>query len=407
MVESRDHNKILQEFEKLRVEINCLRDNIDKSYYSIPKNEFETITVNKITQKAMERISRRISSWRNWAAIIIIILSFFGLTQGDKLIKPIIESKVKENTDVINENAKDLNFMITEAVKDLRKERKDLKKEIDEEFGRISKYIDEKVATAANMAAKQETERQLATLRDDIQLSQKTVLKTELETLINDVQMLTNYKEALIKLNPLLQKAISLNDKELVNEFLDYLFRWTYATRAYEEIDKLRIKYEKDFDFKETTWVNIAISDMNLYDQHYAPIYKKRANSAIDHSLDKLPNYGVPYAVRLIIHMIDYKNMDAQDEKKLEKRETQKLFNIVNSGESLVTSYETYDYLIGNEGTRFHDYFLMLVDNYPEQMKLMEKRYNSYLILQELSKSMPKVEALKKWQELKKAVDEL
>lgn len=402
MVETKNDNEMLQEFEKLREEINKLRENIDKSYYSVPKNEFETVTVTKITQEVMERMNKRISSWRNWAAIVIIILSFFGITQGDRLIRPIIESKVKESTEKIentmNDKVRDLNSMIRETLKDLKEAKIDLKEDIKEEFKIISKNIDEKATVAAKEAAKQETERQLETVRDDIKSAQKTVLKTELNTLINEVKSRRlNYKDALRKLNPLLQRVIRLNDKELANKFLDYLFRWTYKNRSYEDLDELRIQYENDFDFKETTWANIAIGDMILYEESFSPIYKERAISAIENSLNKMPNYGTPYAVRLIIHMLDYKKKKDQEVKESEKREALKLIDIVNSGTMPLTSFETYDYFIRSKGTRFYKYVELLFENFPEPMELMSKRSKQYI---NLLKTAPKDKVLKKWDKM-------
>jgi len=208
-------------------------------------------------------------------------------------------------------------------------------------------------------------------------------LRNKLNDLKRDVNVKTvSFAEACLSTKPFIEDAIKLEDKTLVNQILDEFFGWSLLAGKYEELDKLRVKYEKDFDFLPESWANIAIADMNLYEENNAPIYKRRAISAHEKSLEALPDYGVPYTVRLMIHMIDYVREKDPEAKEIEKREAMKLINTINSGRVLITSYETYNYLLRIEKKQskvFGKYIEKLIEIFPEPMNLMAKRHDAYI----------------------------
>ena len=320
-----------QEIEKLQEELSRLKEDIDHSYYRVPKEEFEHITVNKIASEVIDQVNKKINYIRNWMAILVLILSFFGISQWISLTKE------------------------------------------------IQKDVNEK----ASVIAKQEIERQLKTIIDDIKFAQKNAIETEFNTLRSDIKNKSiSYAKALEKSNILLPKILGLNDKRLTNDFFDEHFRLTFNTYAYEKMDELRIKYENDFDFKESTWANIAIADMFLYEESHSPIYKERATSASHQALQRAPTYGIPHSVMLIIHMIDLEREKAQEKRIHEKEEAQKLINIVISGSRSVTAYEAYNYLYKlKKDKSVGKHINMLFDNFPDSMEKMRLKYEEYLAL--------------------------
>ena len=80
-------------------------------------------------------------------------------------------------------------------------------------------------------------------------------------------------------------------------------------------MDKLATKYEKDFEFLESTWANIGIADVNLYKTYAADIYKNRALNALNKSLSIKPNYGIPYAVKMLLYMVEYQRTKELNER--------------------------------------------------------------------------------------------
>ncbi len=392
MAEKSGSSEAVQEIERLRKEIKTLKEDIAHSYYRIPKEEFENVTVKKITMDVNSQVQSRINGMRNVVGLILLTLSFFGISQWSK----VSESMQKE---ILNNIQRDVNGMKLElssnidaklsSIEDRLQDSQDLIKEnqnkmqgfLNKEIESITKTID----IRASRAAKQETESQLETVREDMRSAQKTVMKTELNALRKDVDdRFISYKEALLKMDPLFQRALLLNDKDLANEFLDDLFRWTFLSNKYEDLDQLRLKYEKEYDFKHTTWANIAIGGMFLYEESFSPIYKKRAVSAYQQSLERVPNYGLPHAVRLIIHMIDVARSDDEKVKEEEKDNILKLIHHINAGSRSVTAYETYNYLDKLRNDRgVGKHISMLFSGFPDPMNEMRLKYEAHLQLLE------------------------
>lgn len=391
MEEKESTEDTLKEIGKLQEEIKRLREDIDESYYRVPKQEFENITVQKITHEVVDQVNKKINSLRNWVGIALLILSFFGFTQWSNLTEGFQEDikiiKTEINSSIDNKFSAKMNEIDDKLEKTLNfidKDRDKLRESLDKELMRISRNIDDIVSE--RIAAKQVMERQIKLVRDDVQSSRKFTLKSQLNALRSDIRSgKLSYKDALVMLNPWLQEVLGLNDKELANDFLDELFRLTYQMTLYEELDRLRVKYEKDFDFKETVWANITIGDMILYEESFSPIYKERALSAYKNALEQSPSYGLPHAVRLLIHMIDYKREKDQVAKESEKSEARNLINIVNSGSHPLTAYEAYAYLHAAIGTKLDIYAKMLFENFVEDLELMRERYEEYKILLEVT----------------------
>ena len=316
-----------QDIEKLQDELDKLKDDIDQSYYRIPKKEFESTTVNKITSEVTELANKKINSIRNWVGAILVTLSFFGITQWNSLVAEVREGITEKIVNIEREMNQSIekNFNAKlEVLEDRYQKRLNF---IELSQQRLKKALDDQLVVMSNdiihavdKAVKEETERQLATVRKDIETAQMTVLKTELNSLRADVKSNSlGYDAALIKLDPLLRRSMQLGDQELVTDFLASLFRWNFNQGSYESMDKMRVEYETEYNFKPSTWANIAIADMFLYEEFYSPIYKQRAIDAYTQALIVSPDYGTPQAVRLIIHMIDVERESIGELKEKEK----------------------------------------------------------------------------------------
>jgi len=396
MEQDNSSEALLKEIERLREEIKRVREDIDQSYYSIPKKEFENITVNRINQEVTEQMSRKINTWRNVFLIVISILSFLGISQWGKLKeglendmkKDIEHMEIKNASNIetkINETRSGINSDLKDFLTNIREQQKELREEQKNNLILISKSV----LDVARNAATEQTNTQIKNIRDEIEIAEKTAVRYELNTLRGSIEnKLITHKEALDKLEPLLRRAIKINDRDLINEFLDELFRWTFVSGNYEKLDELRTTYEINYKFKATTWANIAIGDMSLYDEGNAPIYKERAIGAYKKALEESPNYGLPHAVRLIIHMIDYERQKDQNIKEREKSEALNLINMINSGRIPSTAFETYDYIDRNINIvdSIGKYIGMLFESFPNEMEVMHKRSEEYSLMLEKSK---------------------
>jgi len=356
--ETKQNQTIAKEIEKVNEQIQKLRQDMDQSYYSVPKKEFEKVTVQNITQEVSANMNEKFNFWRNIALFIITVSSFLGIRQLGRL-KEDIQKNIDDKTALLRAESK-----------------LGIKDDMSAEMVKISKVQGEELS---KILAKISSEIEPA--KEEIKFLKSLTLKTELDRLILDEKKFTP-KDLISRMDSLLKKAIELKDKRLVNDYLDELFRLTFLSTNYEELDKLRVQYEKDYEFKETTWTNIAIGDMFLYEENNSQIYKERALRAYKNALEGAPDYGTAHAVRLIIYMIDYERELDQENKEKEKEEALKLLNIINSGSRFTTSYETFDYFKRTPVTfTISKHIDMLYVNFPEQMKNMEGRYNEQLDL--------------------------
>lgn len=382
-------NQISQELDKLREEIENLRADIDQSYYRIPKQEFESNTVRKITHEVSDQVNRRISIWRNWVGFGILILSFLGITSGHIFITGIREDIKKEFDDI----KKELDYEMSSKIEIEMKERmRQIKERIKQEFDILTQV--QKIARESQSSELEkfknnleETSREVDKKLDNAvnqvssitETALRSSLKFEVDLLEKDAKArktVGSYKDAAKELEKLIEKAENIKDRELVTNFLDKLFEWKYKSYQWDGIDKLRTKYEKEYEFLPRTWANIAIADMNLYEETYRQIHKERSLEACKKSLNALPDYGVPYAVKLILHMIDYEREHDLVMKENEKNNALEIIRKMNSGRRVITSYETYQYLkIAQGGEYLKKYIDMLFNIFPEAMKQMKARY--------------------------------
>jgi tetratricopeptide (TPR) repeat protein len=381
MEEHKKPEELLAEVEKLNEEIKRVREDIDQSYYRIPKKEFESITIKNITQEVMEQMTKKVNFWRNIVGLVVIVLSLIGFKQFSDLkgeLKDVIKTQLSP---IESEIDKTLGKKIEKYSETADKERDSIRKTLEEELRRINASSEEKARTASAQQVKIEIEK----LKSDIQLTQKTYLGNELNTLKTNIEASRNYDQGINKLRPLLQKAMEIKDRETVSDYLDWLFRWTFLKGSYEDLDKLRVEYEKDYDFTPETWANIAIAAMFLFEENNSSVYKKRAIEAYEKALEKRPDYGLPHAVRLIIYMIAYERQGDPKVKEIEVNNAKKILNGITSGSRYITSHEAYEYLDKNRKDKAIGYYIdMLFENFPELMKELHARHEMELQIEEV-----------------------
>jgi len=377
MEEHKKPEELLGQIEKLNEDIKRVREDIDQSYYRIPKKEFESITVKNITQEVMEQMTKKVNFWRNIVGLVVILLSIIGFKQFSDLrgeLKEFINTQLSPIRLEVHNTFRDKMDQYSETA---AKDRESMRKNMEEDLKRINASSEEKARTASAQQVKIEVEK----LKSDIQLTQKTWLQTELNTLKTSIGASRKYAEGINKMGPYLQKAMEIKDRELVSDFLYWLFYWTFLKGSYKDLDKLRGEYEKDYDFKPETWANIGIASMFLYEQNNSPIHKKRALEACEKALEKLSDYGLPHAVRLIVHMITFERQGNPKLKEAELNNAREIPLSITAGSTYITSHEAYDYLNRNRKYKENmgNYIDTLFENFPDLMKELRARYELQL----------------------------
>ncbi len=349
MSTSENPHKISEEIEKLREEISKLSVDIDESYYRIPKEEFENITVKNISQDISDQSNKRISVMRNWILFVLVILSFLGYKTIPSFFTEFSED-LKQNID-----------------KRFKKQLSDYKSEIEKKF---DDEAGERVLVTKKMM-----------LATDIRLLKNNIDNLRLKNNIDSLRR--GYEHGITEIKKRLDEVIETKDKKLISDYLGNLFSWTFASNQWADMNKLAVKYENICDFTARMWADIAIADMALYEEMYTPYYKERAIDASAKALKKLPDYGTPHAVRLIINMIDYKRKSDENEKEAAKNKAFKLIEQIKGARRAITAKETYDYLERIRTDKYLKEFIdMLFELLPEpmeQMKLKKLEYETYV----------------------------
>ncbi|OZG71645.1 hypothetical protein BTA51_20430 [Hahella sp. CCB-MM4] len=377
-----------KEIARLTEELRQLREDVDSSYYRIPKQEFESITVRNITHDVTEHMNSKLATIRNWLGGGLLVFSFLGITQIGKILE-LETQKLASNLNTELDNRMDselatINLEIANQTRQSELNQAESKVYLRQELARIEDQINSK---AVLVERKQEDlESKMTNLFADVELAQSSIYRAELASIRDGLakgymDFKPARRQALSRLTPLLARVTKLQDSTLANEYLDELFRWTFQLGEYEKLDQYRVEYEENFEFNPTTWANIAIADMFLYEESGSPIYLQRALDANDKALQRLPSYGVPLAVRLILHAIEIDRAADEATKTQQVSDADTLLHQLNSGSNLITVYEAYDYLKQLESdhvasryiNKLHDYFSASLDT-------MEQGYTDYLI---------------------------
>jgi len=375
------------EIAKLMDEIKELREDIDQSYYRVPKKEFENIIKENITQEVSDKFNKRITTWRNWAGFVIIILSYFGITMGGKYFTKMEEDIKKE---VVNELDTKFNAAIDKSFEQgITK----IESRMEEKFSSIAQKLElqqsyqkkeseriEKDIIKMSSLVDTKVDRAVSNFKEINTSAITAGIKYEFEILNKEVgDGSKTYEEGLNEINSLIERAIEFDNKKLISQLLDKMFLWNYKTLDYESMDKLAFKYETEYKFSYASWATIAIADIMLYEETNADNYKKRALSAISKSLEILPDYGTAYAAELLLNTLDYDRENNLNKKEGKKSKIINLVNSINAGRKNITSYETYAWLLKVEQVVYlKKYFEMLNFLFPEGMKKMETRYWKY-----------------------------
>ena len=124
-----------------------------------------------------------------------------------------------------------------------------------------------------------------------------------------------------------------------------------------------------------------SFSSMILYIESNSPAFKTISIDAINESLKLLPTYGIPHAVRLLIHAVDFDRMKDEKSRIAEKAEAIKLAVQINSGTGKYPLFETYDYLnkTFNKSYASTPYANILLVMIPDEMKTTKEKYESYI----------------------------
>ncbi|MDQ3019573.1 MAG: hypothetical protein M3R36_03240 [Bacteroidota bacterium] len=175
----------------------------------------------------------------------------------------------------------------------------------------------------------------------------------------------------------LMEDCAATDNKEFTEKTLSEVIKFLFDKRFYFTITELANKYEKSYEINETDWANVAISNMSMYVFYGSKQYKEMAIKSSNNSLNALPNYGEPQAVKLIIYAFDISKKPIQSSEEKTEDIIKTIFEELNSGTDFTSAYEACNYIL-RLGDTYSEYKNILIEKFPGEFKDLESRKNIY-----------------------------
>lgn len=245
-------------------------------------------------------------------------------------------------------------------------------KEVKEEVQQQTKENMEKAFDEKGGFITEQVEKQVNKQTSGIQ--NKLSVWDDFAKLESQIKHPTNPKELEIgDLTQILDASLQTGDPDLPAQVYDRTSILCYDLKHYDLMEQINEIYKDKIKLTRFAWADLAISNMNSYSLGKNPADKAKAEEYIEKSLADLKDYGVPYALKLYILMIEYLNLPQDDVRKKELLEEMK--NVFKKVAELgnITSQEVLNYIKLNESTAFAGYNEQLIALFPEEWKELKK----------------------------------
>lgn len=311
------------EITSLRIQIDSLQQRLDETnYVRIPKQDFEKNLQNSVQKEVSDTIIR----WIGFLAVLIGIIGFFIAVYFRTQISEQVAAKLKTLDDTINqfkENEKGIN-----AKQDLRLS------EIEQDFIKLNEE-QKNFITDSEIDIHKKINHTLSFVWDDIADSKMRIAEEKNyngNELINEIKSLLENKSIEMRK----EKRIAL---------IDTLMRCYYFTNIddkYKQMIKLLHRYETEpeLTLMSTTYANAAIALSNNYEYYGKEEDRDTCIDCCDKSLSVLPDYGLPYAIKMEVSMINFKKAFDDNDKQAALEKIKRTFNDIKNNQSPDLCYE-------------------------------------------------------------------
>ena len=237
----------------------------EKNYIRIPRSDFEQIISNKIT----DEIHSEMHEWQWVIGVVLAILGSLFLFYFKSQLKSEVNTSVTALKTEVNAGVEALKTEVT-ALKT------DVSNSIDVQFkNRLGVFWDDLASSIIKRA-------------EDHKFTGADI-KASLEKLLND-------------------KTILLQDpvKVKVIDALIYYYYYSDEKDKTQQMIKLVKTYESDLYLTTETYANLAIAFTGSYSLYGTKNDRINAIDYCDKSINRLPDYGTAYALKLEVFIIYY-----------------------------------------------------------------------------------------------------
>jgi hypothetical protein len=204
-------------------------------------------------------------------------------------------------------------------------------------------------------------------------LQNRISVNDELTKLESQVKNPNNPRMLTLKdVTDILDHALDTNDPDLPTQVYDRISILCYDLRQYDLLEAILELYKNKIKLSATSLADLAIANMNSYNEKHDQKYRDKSEEYVLESLKAMPDYGVPFAIRLYLLLIDY-NIAPKDSPKA-KQLAESIKGLVQqvNALSVITLREVFNYIKLNENTGFAKYNNDLKTLFPDEWKILE-----------------------------------
>ncbi len=309
------------------------------NYVRIPNADFENIIDSKISSTIRDEV-------KTW---LWIIVSFFGalMTLLTFYLNRRLKDEVKESLDKETTS-------IAESIQKLADSQEALQKKI--------LVVEEKVRNSMDIFWDEMIGLTIEKAKDIANLN------TDMEKKINHF---LEYEHVPVSASRLVQ-------------LIDALMRTYYYSKDKEKYKKMVTlikQYEGKIDLEPQTYANAAIAHSNIYELYGNSHDRDNSLDNCDKSLNRSKEYGLPYAIKLEIYMIDYVKAfdDAQRNAALDN--IRRVFKAVENNQSKVVPVDIVDRIeIDRNVAYLKPYYQRLEILFADDLNRVRERALDYLL---------------------------
>jgi uncharacterized protein (TIGR03067 family) len=311
------------EIRSLRIQIDSLQQRLDETnYVRIPKQDFEKNLQNSVQKEVSDSIIKGIG----FLAFLIGLIGFF--------IAGYFKTQIREQVEVNSKTLHETIIAFKENEKEINAKQDSRLFEIKQEFIEL-KEEQKNFISDSEIDIHKKINQTLSFVWDDIADSKMRVAEEKNHNgkeLINDIKSLLENRSIEMRK----EKRIAL---------IDTLMRCYYFTNIddkYKQMIKLLHRYEAEVEITlmSTTYANAAIALSNNYEYYGKEEDRDTCIDCCDKSLSVLPDYGLPYAIKMEVSMINFKKAFDDNDKQAALENIKRTFNDIKNNQSHALCYE-------------------------------------------------------------------
>jgi len=404
----------------LKARIDSLEARMDDKFYTrVPNKDFDQQLNDSVDKKVSNYISGRLALISTIVGLMSFLLGYLAKYFFSESTRKQIEASVKTASDTLkNDNAdaqkilntqleaqkafvSDNNKLYNDRLGDINTRIDNLRNGLNVQFQNYSATVDKRIGDFEvniktqitqlndqyNVSAadiKMKIEKFESTQQDFVKTSTQmldTKITETLDFLWGDVIAAMMDRAADRKYDgvdlvngfeKLLQTDIKVS-KDLKIQVIDTLMRCFYSTskleKKYDKMVSLIQTYDGKYELLPQTYVNAAIALTNNYELYGTPDLRETAIVNCDKSIKREPDYGIPYAIKAEIFVIDLVKAREDNFKQGISKQIDDLLYLVNSIDSTALKGEFLQRLMLDKTVPFlKKYIEKLYVTFPVQL---------------------------------------